>query len=492
MRVVCESCGTTYKIPESKLVKEVNKATCRKCGFRMMIRRPSAVAADDNLGPSQASDEAATQVTANPLQAQENERAALDAETRIEPGAADDWSDESPTNVQDDPTAPPSAGSATPPAKAPKARTVANSNTRSADTDMILALFATFASAGGAMLLATNTGDVATQRMVGLGIALWGALTGLFLLVTGNLWRQQGNLGVSIALATVLSIGGSAFVEVALHDGEGLGSNGSSEARAPSTAMDTPQADSPPIAALAGDDAADGSPSAEDRSVTADAEKSGATSAPEDVAKASASTPARAPVKPASTAAPSGEREAPVADGADDEMDLEDPVEDFDDLGDPDFDAIAATPPPPKRDEARSSEDAANRRAAERDRRQREAERAAAAKERAKAKEQKESKDASGGSKMSTLPLTVVDTMIRSNMSVKRCFFNEKQATGEMPRRVNVRFTVLNTGRVSSARVTTDQYKGGTLDGCLGRAFKAIKFPAFEGEAKSMTYPFVL
>ena len=36
MRVVCENCGATYKIPESKLVKEVNKATCRKCGFRMM------------------------------------------------------------------------------------------------------------------------------------------------------------------------------------------------------------------------------------------------------------------------------------------------------------------------------------------------------------------------------------------------------------------------------------------------------------------------
>ena len=93
---------------------------------------------------------------------------------------------------------------------------------------------------------------------------------------------------------------------------------------------------------------------------------------------------------------------------------------------------------------------------------------------------------------MATLPLTVVDTMIRSNMSVKRCFFNEKQASGEMPRRVNVRFTVLNSGRVSSARVTTEQYKGGTLDGCLGRAFKAIQFPAFQGEAKSMTYPFVL
>lgn len=39
MKVVCENCGAVYKIPEQKLVKDVNKATCRKCGHRMLIRR---------------------------------------------------------------------------------------------------------------------------------------------------------------------------------------------------------------------------------------------------------------------------------------------------------------------------------------------------------------------------------------------------------------------------------------------------------------------
>jgi len=121
------------------------------------------------------------------------------------------------------------------------------------------------------------------------------------------------------------------------------------------------------------------------------------------------------------------------------------------------------------------------------------ADRAAAAKAAAATRAAaKAKKSSSNSSTMKTLPLTVVDTMVRSNMSIKRCFFNEKQASGAMPRRVNVRFTVLNSGRVSSARVTTDQYKGGTLDSCLGRAFKAIQFPPFQGEAKSMTYPFVL
>ncbi len=40
MRVVCDSCGATYKIPDTKLVKDVNRATCRKCGHRMLIRKP--------------------------------------------------------------------------------------------------------------------------------------------------------------------------------------------------------------------------------------------------------------------------------------------------------------------------------------------------------------------------------------------------------------------------------------------------------------------
>ena len=41
MRVVCDNCGATYRIPEHKLTKSINKATCRKCGHRMLIRKPN-------------------------------------------------------------------------------------------------------------------------------------------------------------------------------------------------------------------------------------------------------------------------------------------------------------------------------------------------------------------------------------------------------------------------------------------------------------------
>ena len=44
MRVVCDNCGASYKIPDSKLTREVNKATCRKCGNPILIRRPEMAA----------------------------------------------------------------------------------------------------------------------------------------------------------------------------------------------------------------------------------------------------------------------------------------------------------------------------------------------------------------------------------------------------------------------------------------------------------------
>ena len=462
MRVVCESCGASYKIPESKLVKEVNKATCRKCGFRMMIRRPTTVAAveaDDHTDPT----EAATQVTSNPLERQDAERQLLDAATRIEKVPVNEWEEDSPTNVQPDPSVPPlpTAIGRPPPAGVPAGR---------AATDMTIALIGTFASAAGAMLLATNTSGLAAQRMGGLSIALWGALTCLFLLVTGNLWRQKGNIPISVVLATVLSVGGTGFVELALHS---------------SPASDAPLAAEEPVQ-NAPDVDAEADPQTEDAidNATDDEEaKDGDTE--EAVAEADIPVPPPAVEPVAPTPAPP----APPAPAEPEALD------------EPDFDELVAEaePEPTAAEERRRQavEEAAQARTNER--RQRET----AAAQRRRAAQQRAQREAAAAAaaappaaaeppKMKSLPLTVVDTLIRSNMSVKRCFYNEKQTTGEMPTRVNVRFTVLQSGRVSSARVITDEYKGGPLDSCLSRSFRAIQFPAFEGESLTMNYPFVL
>jgi len=442
MRVVCENCGATYKIPESKLTKEVNKATCRKCGFRMMIRRPAAAATvETSSAVTEDAEEAATQVTANPLEQQGSERELLEAETRIQKQIVEEWSDEAPTQVQADPLA---SESGTPRKGAQKSPA---STANKAPGDMLLALGATFGAAAGPMLLATNTGDVAIQRMVGLLVGLWGALTCLFLLITGNLWRQQGNIPISVALATVLSLGGTAFVEVAMYE----------SFSAPVTVQAPPAEPVVPVA-----------PSPE-----------------EELAEdADSGTPAVADAAeiPEPTDEPSTEEVPPP-----EEPEELPPVDPEEDLDEPDMEEIpptATTRSEAEERRRREMEDAAAR--AKADREARDAERAR------KDREAEAERKSSEPPKMKSLPLTVVDTMIRSNMSVKRCFFSEKEASGSLPARVNVRFTVMPTGRISSARVTTAEYKGSTLDSCLGRAFKAIVFPAFEGDPLSMTYPFIL
>ena len=67
MRVVCDNCGAVYKIPESKLVREVNKATCRKCGHGIIIRKTGIGPA--NSAPEPADGEATQITSADELEA---------------------------------------------------------------------------------------------------------------------------------------------------------------------------------------------------------------------------------------------------------------------------------------------------------------------------------------------------------------------------------------------------------------------------------------
>ena len=47
MRVVCDNCGAVYKIADSKLSKEVNRATCKRCGHKIIIYKPGSQAAQN-------------------------------------------------------------------------------------------------------------------------------------------------------------------------------------------------------------------------------------------------------------------------------------------------------------------------------------------------------------------------------------------------------------------------------------------------------------
>lgn len=41
MKITCDKCGASYKIPEEKLTRDVSKATCKKCGEKIIIRKPA-------------------------------------------------------------------------------------------------------------------------------------------------------------------------------------------------------------------------------------------------------------------------------------------------------------------------------------------------------------------------------------------------------------------------------------------------------------------
>ena len=76
---------------------------------------------------------------------------------------------------------------------------------------------------------------------------------------------------------------------------------------------------------------------------------------------------------------------------------------------------------------------------------------------------------------LSTLPNSVVDTMMKSNRNVKKCFYQEyKRSDGNLGT-ATLKIKILPSGKVSSAYVTTDRYKGTELDSCLSAAAYTVQ-----------------
>ena len=105
MRVDCENCGAQYKIPSHKLVKEVNKATCRKCGHRMLIKKtsegsapspsPSSPRVSGNDAQHMRSGQASGATNAAVLEAQARAVAAFPAAPEF-----NEWEDDQPTKIR--------------------------------------------------------------------------------------------------------------------------------------------------------------------------------------------------------------------------------------------------------------------------------------------------------------------------------------------------------------------------------------------------------
>ncbi|MDP2309626.1 MAG: AgmX/PglI C-terminal domain-containing protein [Pseudomonadota bacterium] len=84
----------------------------------------------------------------------------------------------------------------------------------------------------------------------------------------------------------------------------------------------------------------------------------------------------------------------------------------------------------------------------------------------------------------------VIDTMIKSNKGVKSCFVQQRNETGELPKGVKVKLSIQPSGKVSSAGLPSGDLQGSTFDSCLSSAVKSIQFPSFDGDPVTVTYPF--
>lgn len=91
---------------------------------------------------------------------------------------------------------------------------------------------------------------------------------------------------------------------------------------------------------------------------------------------------------------------------------------------------------------------------------------------------------------MQAVPLQVVEVMLSSNIEVKRCFLPMAQA-GTLPPRVDVRITILPTGNSTDIAAVQPEYSGTEFERCLVRAIGGITFPPSQ-KGLRITYPFIL
>jgi len=457
MKVVCDNCRAVYKVPDDKLTKPVNKATCRNCGHRMLIPHPQPGADPDeqtvvtSMPPTpatvirQAGPPSRELPLATPLGSSRRDspsRPALAAESALRPP-------HSPGPVEKRSRMPPPSAPlavalvepiTTPGARPPRPRAAAEPPrtppppARAYDpaADLSQAGVGTGLALVGSMLLAfLFIWDHPALLWIGLAMSLGGGVLTLSILWTGDRGRRPARrpmaavLGVLVAIAVPSTLVGVKWFVAQAREAYAMN-------------FETVMPEAEPDAAVA--------------VITAPAtppEPSVPATVVEPVDEALAAPPAPAPAAVGPPPAPP--KPAPAAR--------------------PKPTPKAAPPPKPPPSTA------------------------------AVAKPPPVAPAASGAAALApatapapapaTVPIEAVHVMLSSNVEVKRCFVPLLQAN-RLPPRVDLKFDIQPSGTASGARVVQAEYKGSDLEGCLARSVGAIKFPPTSGNGTSITYPFIL
>ncbi len=495
MKVVCDNCGAVYKIPEHKLVKEVNKATCRKCGHRIMIRRKAPVPdAEAESG------EAAT-VIAEAAKVGAEKPAAPVADPHPPFGTAPEEPTPLPTSPMDraapphpaQPAAPtpmpmptPGAGYSHQPTPAPAPSPAATGvplTERAHDTtgDMSLVLLGAAGTGAGAIVLALG-GAHFLAHFAGLFLALWGTLLIALIVVTGLFGRRRAwvftSLFLSLLLSGVLSIPLNPLAiqlvtgEVSFGDIDTLAQRVSNAAQQvqqiqpeandgvavvepDATLVPEPDATLVPIDRTEPD--ATHVPEPED-GTPQDLLDVLATEEPEPIDRTepdATHVPEPAPATTSSRSGSSSSRSGSSSSGSSSSRSGSS-SSGTSSSGTSSSSSSSSRTPTSSSSSSSSSPS---------------------------------SSSSSSGSGQKTIPTTVIDIQIRNNKNIKACFLAHKKSTGELPS-VTLRFTLEPDGSVSSASLREAAYQNTALESCLSGSIKMIDFQEFDGPAYTLNYPF--
>jgi hypothetical protein len=88
-------------------------------------------------------------------------------------------------------------------------------------------------------------------------------------------------------------------------------------------------------------------------------------------------------------------------------------------------------------------------------------------------------------------PMVAIDTMVKNNVGVKKCFYYYQKDHGSLPSQVTVKFNIAGGGTASRIGVTESKPAGTELDSCLSKAIGKITFPPSQDGLDIKAFPFV-
>ncbi len=458
MRVVCDQCAASYKVPNERLTKPINKATCKQCGSRLLIPKPQ---------PGSDPEERVV-VPAVPASA------AMGSRGHFRPGVADD--DDKTVPVVDR-TGPKLSGpnddvallTGSPLAAADRERLAAASQrgatpiaapqpppprpVASGSNGLGMAMASVVAVLVGVFLLAI--GITPELRFAGTFLAVSGAITSMLVLTFSNFGRQAGHPILALSLGMLLGLMMSASISV-LREGPPAWAGTNQRSMPARPVQPVPVAPVPVPAEGQPATPAGEVPAAPVPPEATPVPAPPATPAPERhepaaVAPTPAPTPRAAPVRVEPTPRPV--RAQPTPRPTPRPTPIPRTIE-----PDPEPEPTPLPPPDPPRVQPTP---------------------------------EPMPDPIADGLPMNVKP-EVIQMIVTSNVGVKRCFFEAlKSREIEKPITVNTTFNLAASGAASNLRVNNSELRSSKLERCLDGAFRTMSFPPSQ-KGGPVNFPFKL